>query len=100
YMLKRQMFGRAHLDLLNRRFLLVPRHERAPTPHAAAAVAARPLPAAVHPLHQKSPRTKQATVHSPLPPVGSGASAARALSSTHHSPPPGGGVHDRWVVVS
>ncbi|HEV8716738.1 MAG TPA: ISL3 family transposase [Candidatus Binatia bacterium] len=52
-MVKRQMFGRAHLDLLNRRFLLAPRHERAPAPHAEAAVAARAPPAAVHPLHQK-----------------------------------------------
>jgi len=31
-MLKRQMFGRAHLDLLSRRFLLVPRARRARVP--------------------------------------------------------------------
>ncbi len=31
-MLKRQMFGRAHLDLLSRRFLLVPRDRRARVP--------------------------------------------------------------------
>ncbi len=44
-MLKRQMFGRVHLDLLGRRFVLAPRRERAPVPHAEAAVAARaPLP--------------------------------------------------------
>lgn len=41
-MLKRQMFGRAHLDLLNRRFLLAPRH--APRPQVA--LAARAPPAA------------------------------------------------------
>jgi len=46
-MLKRQMFGRAHLDLLNCRFLLAPRHERARVSHAEAAAAARaPPPAA------------------------------------------------------
>jgi len=45
-MLKRQMFGRAHLDLLNRRFLLAPRHERARVSHAEAAAAARAPPAA------------------------------------------------------
>jgi len=57
-MLKRQMFGRAHLDLLNRRFLLAPRRERTRVPHAEAAAAARAPPAAVHPLHQKWVRTK------------------------------------------
>src|SRR5205823_5223030 len=31
-MLKRQMFGRAHLDLLSRRFLLAPRDRRARVP--------------------------------------------------------------------
>ena len=31
-MLKRQMFGRAHLDLLSRRFVLAPRGEQAQTP--------------------------------------------------------------------
>jgi transposase len=44
-MLKRQMFGRAHLDLLSRRFLLAPREDQAQAPgqrtptqaHAAAA---------------------------------------------------------------
>jgi transposase len=56
-MLKRQMFGRAHLDLLNRRFLLAPRHERARVSHAEAAAAARAPPAAWHPLHQKWVRT-------------------------------------------
>jgi Transposase len=59
-MLKRQMFGRAHLDLLNRRFLLAPRHERARVSHAEAAAAARAPPAALHPLHQKWVRTKSA----------------------------------------
>jgi transposase len=54
-MLKRQMFGRAHLDLLNCRFLLAPRHERARVSHAEAAAAARAPPAALHPLHQKWP---------------------------------------------
>ena len=56
-MLKRQMFGRAHLDLLGRRFVLAPRHERVRVPHAEATVAARAPPAAVHPLHQKWVRT-------------------------------------------
>jgi transposase len=46
-MLKRQMFGRAHLDLLGRRFVLAPRRERARVLHAEAAVAARAPPAAV-----------------------------------------------------
>ena len=32
-MLKRQMFGRARLDLLSRRFVLAPRHGRERTPH-------------------------------------------------------------------
>ena len=32
-MLKRQMFGRAHLDLLSRRFLLAPRARRARVPY-------------------------------------------------------------------
>lgn len=54
-MLKRQMFGRAHLDLLRRRFLLAPRRERTRVPHTEAAVAARAPPAAAHPLHQKWP---------------------------------------------
>jgi transposase len=31
-MLKRQMFGRAHLDLLSRRFVLAPRGEQAQAP--------------------------------------------------------------------
>jgi hypothetical protein len=31
-MLKRQMFGRAHVDLLSRRFVLTPRGEQAQTP--------------------------------------------------------------------
>ena len=57
-MLKRQMFGRAHLDLLNRRFLLAPRHERTRVSHAEAAAAARAPPAALHPLHQKWVRTE------------------------------------------
>ena len=56
-MLKRQMFGRAHLDLLNRRFLLAPRREHGRVPHAEAAAAARAPPAAVYPLHQKWVRT-------------------------------------------
>ena len=51
-------FGRAHLDLLNRRFLLAPRHERARVSHAEAAAAARAPPAAEHPLHQKWVRTR------------------------------------------
>jgi len=46
-MLKRQMFGRARLDLLRRRFLLAPRDRRArvpappvrPDPHAQAVAA-------------------------------------------------------------
>ena len=50
-MLKRQMFGRAHLDLLGRRFVLAPRRERERVPHAEATTAAR------HPLHQKWVRT-------------------------------------------
>jgi len=58
-MLKRQMFGRAHLDLLNRRFLLAPRRERARVSRAEDAAAARAPPAAVHPLHQKWPRTEK-----------------------------------------
>ena len=57
-MLKRQMFGRAHLDLLSRRFVLAQRRERARAPYAEAAAAARAPPAAVHPLHQKWVRTK------------------------------------------
>ena len=56
-MLKRQMFGRAHLDLLSHRFVLAPRRERARVLHTEAAVAARAQPAAVHPLHQKWVRT-------------------------------------------
>jgi transposase len=52
-MLKCQMFGRAHLDLLSCRFLLAPR--RAPRPPAAAE--ARAPPAAIPPLHQKWVRT-------------------------------------------
>src|SRR5438132_13296465 len=32
-MLKRQMFGRAHLDLMSRRFLLAPRARRARVPY-------------------------------------------------------------------
>ena len=52
-MLKRQMFGRAHLDLLRCRFLLAPR--RAPRPQAT--TEARVPPPAVHPLHQKWVRT-------------------------------------------
>jgi len=69
-MLKRQMFGRAHLDLLGRRFVLAPRRERARVPHAEAAVAARAPPGAVHPLHQKWVRTKplwQSTISSSTP---------------------------------
>jgi len=69
-MLKRQMFGRAHLDLLNRRFLLAPRHERARVSHAEAAAAARAPPAALHPLHQKWVRTgfmSQMTIGAALP---------------------------------
>jgi len=54
-MLKRQMFGRAHLDLLRRRFLLAPRRERTCVPHTETAGAARAPPAAVHPFHQKWP---------------------------------------------
>lgn len=57
-MLKRQMFGRAHLDLLNRRFLLAPRRKRTRVPYAEAAAAARAPPAAEHPLHQKWVRTE------------------------------------------
>src|SRR2546426_2903821 len=45
-MLKRQMFGRAHLDLLNRRFLLVPRRGPGREPRPQAAAAARAPPAA------------------------------------------------------
>jgi transposase len=56
-MLKRQMYGRAHLDLLNRRFLLAPRCERTRVAHAEAAAAARAPPTAGHSLHQKWPRT-------------------------------------------
>jgi len=57
-MLKRQMFGRAHLDLLGRRFVLAPRRERARVLHAEAAVAARAPPVAVPPLQHKWPRTE------------------------------------------
>ena len=47
-MLKRQMFGRARLDLLSRRFLLAPRraHGREPRPQAAAEARAPPAAAA------------------------------------------------------
>jgi transposase len=44
-MLKRQMFGRARLDLLSRRFLLAPRREPQPTPRPQAPAEA-PLAAA------------------------------------------------------
>jgi hypothetical protein len=57
-MLKRQMYGRAHLDLLNCRFLLAPRCERTRVAHAEAAAAARAPPTAGHSLHQKWPRTE------------------------------------------
>ena len=43
-MLKRQMFGRARLDLLSRRFLLAPRVQR-PAPHPQAPAEARPAAA-------------------------------------------------------
>ena len=52
-MFKRQMYGRAHLDLLNRRFLLAPRGERTRVVHGEAAAAARAPPTVGHPLHQK-----------------------------------------------
>jgi len=45
-MLKRQMFGRAHLDLLSRRFLLAPRRGPGREPRPQAAAAARAPPAA------------------------------------------------------
>jgi transposase len=45
-MLKRQMYGRAHLDLLTRRFLLAPRHECTRVSHAEASAGARAPPAA------------------------------------------------------
>jgi transposase len=57
-MLKRQMYGRAHLDLLSRRFLLAPRRERTQVAHAEATAAARAPPGTGHPLHQKSVRTQ------------------------------------------
>jgi hypothetical protein len=37
-MVKRQMFGRAHLDLLSRRFLLAPREGQAQAPGGRALV--------------------------------------------------------------
>jgi hypothetical protein len=43
-MLKRQMFGRARLDLLSRRFLLAPRVQR-PEPHPQAPAEAQPAAA-------------------------------------------------------
>jgi transposase len=45
-MLKRQMFGRAHLDLLSRRFLLAPRPESRQKQQAPARVALLALPVA------------------------------------------------------
>jgi len=44
-MLKRQMFGRAHLDLLSRRFLLAPRRAPRPTPRPQAPAEAQPAAA-------------------------------------------------------
>ena len=64
-MLKRQMFGRAHLDLLNCCFLLAPRRAA----RSQAATEARAPPPALHPLHQKWLRTGfmcQMTVFPPL----------------------------------
>jgi hypothetical protein len=54
-MLKRQMFGRAHLDLLGRRFLLAPRRAHPRVPSAQAPGTARAPPLIVHALHQKWP---------------------------------------------
>lgn len=44
-MLKRQMCGRARLDLLSRRFRLAPRRAQRPTPHPQAPAEARPAAA-------------------------------------------------------
>jgi transposase len=45
-MLKRQMFGRARLDLLSRRFLLAPRRAQRPEPHPQQPMEAPAQPAA------------------------------------------------------
>src|SRR5207244_8380294 len=61
-MLKRQMFGRAHLDLLRHRFLRTPRgaqaqasEPRVPSPPSAAAASPRAPPEAGHVMRSDTP---------------------------------------------